>query len=255
MGSLYNARQAQAGNLIGERIKAARKAMHMTQKEMCDCLRDYGVELSIPAVHKWEKGTTVPNAYQLFALCYVLQIPDGLRYFIGSTEYSSLPELDKEGLALLEKIRQLVIESERFKLSIPKNETKLVRMPFSYLRPSAGLGNFLSEENMEIREYPEDAVPDKADFAVCIDGDSMNPFFVDGQLIWIEKTQDLSPGDIGLFGYRGDCFIKIYQIREDEDDVFHEIKNLPVLVSYNKKYDPIVVRDLDSFIVFGRVVR
>ena len=108
---------------------------------------------------------------------------------------------------------------------------------------------------MEIREYPEDAVPDKADFAVCIDGDSMNPFFVDGQLIWIEKTQDLSPGDIGLFGYRGDCFIKIYQIREDEDDVFHEIKNLPVLVSYNKKYDPIVVRDLDSFIVFGRVVR
>ena len=54
---------------MNEVILEKRKALNMTQEQMADCL---GV--TAPAVHKWEKGTSIPDVAVLPALARLLKI-------------------------------------------------------------------------------------------------------------------------------------------------------------------------------------
>ncbi len=54
---------------INEIIKEKRKALDMTQEQLADCL---GV--TAPAVHKWEKGTSLPDTALLPALARLLRV-------------------------------------------------------------------------------------------------------------------------------------------------------------------------------------
>lgn len=53
----------------------------------------------------------------------------------------------------------------------------------------------------------------------------MEPTYSDGDLVYVEKTQVVKPGEIGIFIVNGECFIK--EAGENS------------LISHNKKYDPI----------------
>ncbi len=54
---------------INETIRERRKALDMTQEQLADCL---GV--TAPAVHKWEKGTSLPDTALLPALARLLRV-------------------------------------------------------------------------------------------------------------------------------------------------------------------------------------
>ena len=62
------------------------------------------------APHKWEKGVTVPNAYQLFAICDALEIPDISQYFMQMGE-----GLNAEGMKKLYEFREDLLASGRYK--------------------------------------------------------------------------------------------------------------------------------------------
>ena len=68
---------------IGRKIREARRKMNMTQAELKDKLAAYGVQIQTPRITKWELGGNMPSVYQLFALCYALDIANGLSYFTG----------------------------------------------------------------------------------------------------------------------------------------------------------------------------
>ncbi|MBQ8974927.1 MAG: helix-turn-helix domain-containing protein [Oscillospiraceae bacterium] len=53
-------------------------------------------------------------------------------------------------------------------------------------------------------------VPRGADFAVRIDGDSMEPYIMDGSRVYVKRTNDLSDGDVGVFFVNGDMKCKQY---------------------------------------------
>ncbi|SFG70432.1 Peptidase S24-like [Oribacterium sp. WCC10] len=97
---------------------------------------------------------------------------------------------------------------------------------------SAGTGNFLDDENFEELEI-FDQVPKKASFGVYLDGDSMEPGFKNEQLIWIEQTDTLESGDLGLFFLDGLTYFK----------KFVKKKSGIFLVSLNPKYKPIPVSE------------
>ena len=59
-------------------------------------------------------------------------------------------------------------------------------------------------------EVPENS---RADFAVRIQGDSMEPYIKDGSLVFVDRHQSLADGDVGLFYVDGD--IKCRQYCED----------------------------------------
>ena len=90
----------------------------------------------------------------------------------------------------------------------------------------------------------DESVPTKAEFGVRIAGDSMEPRFVNGQTVWVKAAQDANNGDIVLFTLNDQGYCK--KLRKDENGI--------ALISLNKKYAPIPVREEDEFRIAGIVV-
>lgn len=81
-------------------------------------------------------------------------------------------------------------------------------------------------------------------FGIRISGDSMEPQFINGQIVWVHQQESLSTGEIGIFYLNGNAYCK--KLIDDADGLF--------LVSLNTKYEPIPVTETASFKVFGKVV-
>lgn len=104
---------------------------------------------------------------------------------------------------------------------------------------SAGLGNYLTDGTYEMIDV-DNTVPDMADYAVRVSGDSMIPRFVDRQIIFIHAQLTLDEGEIGIFCLNNETYIKKL--------------GKGCLISLNPKYNPIPIRDNDDLRVFGKVV-
>lgn len=93
-------------------------------------------------------------------------------------------------------------------------------------KAAAGLGYDLSNndewKSVKIYDCPE---AHKADFAVEIDGDSMEPTYHSGDIVFIIKTEEIPAGKVGLFVYNGKGYVK-----EAGDGC---------MVSHNEAYDDI----------------
>ena len=111
-----------------------------------------------------------------------------------------------------------------------------------YTAVSAGNGSFLDGEDYEM--YSSADIPEKADFGVHISGDSMEPVYHDRELIWIEQTEQLEDGEIGIFYLDGNAYVKQFQNN----------RKGAYLVSLNKAYEPMPITESSSFKIFGRVL-
>ena len=116
-------------------------------------------------------------------------------------------------------------------------------LPLYRLAVSAGTGEFLDGEGYDAVEVGEEVSP-LADFGVRIAGDSMEPRFVHGQIVWVRRQETLRPGEIGVFLYNGAGYCKRLERRGGRVE----------LVSLNSAYPPIRVGPADELRVFGRVV-
>ena len=228
---------------IGITLATYRKAKKLSQIEIADKLRNYGINVSNAAVSAWEKDISAPNAHQFLALCKILDITDIYNEFIGFNPNDPLAKLNEEGKAKALEYIGLLLLSEQFQ----KKEATIIpfRRPikWSILAASAGTGEFLDDENFEIIEVGED-VPEEADFGLAINGDSMEPRYHDNQAVWVQQTNSLNNGEIGIFYLDGMTYFK--QLKDDKDGVY--------LISLNSKYEPIKVTDESSFKIFGRVL-
>ncbi|KMT32938.1 XRE family transcriptional regulator [Melissococcus plutonius] len=110
---------------------------------------------------------------------------------------------------------------------------------------SAGTGEFLDgNERKSIIQLPKSDIPQNADFAVTVNGDSMKPVFKNHETIFVEKTTDLSSGSIGIVVVEGEAFVKKIYIHDD----------CITLVSLNPTYKDKVIKDAQSIKVIGRVI-
>ena len=254
----YRADLARQQNTIGARLREARKNKKLTIAELAQKLEAYGIHLKNPSVSRWETGETVPNAYQLVALCHVLQIENGLSYFTG--EIQGQPELlNAEGRRMLSAFREFLESRPAYTQS---GRMRMIQMPVSLLSASAGFGDYLDEENFELQDFPEKSVPAGADFAVRVNGDSMEPLYRDGQLVWVEVCTSLTPGETGLFVADGEGFVKTYDERLPEEadreaylDSSGVLHPQVILISQNKAYPPRIITPDQSFRIVGRVLR
>lgn len=253
----FQADMAKEKNVLGRKICEARKRAEITQVELSARLSTFGVNVKTPAVNKWEKGETVPNAYQLVALCYALNIENGLDYFTGPIT-PQRDTLNLQGQRMLSNYRDFLESNPRYTINY---HVAMIEMPVSYLAASAGYGDYLDDEYFEKREFPASSVPDGADFAVPVNGDSMEPLYQDGQLVWIQRTSYLNVGDVGLFIVDGHGYIKTYDEQMPEEDTYDEFLDSDgvlhpqiVLISQNKEYDPKIITPEMDFRIVGRVL-
>ena len=106
---------------------------------------------------------------------------------------------------------------------------------------SAGTGQYLNDVRVERIELPVDV---DADFVIPIKGDSMEPDYHDGDLVFIQTSVDLNDGVIGVFNYNGDAYIK--QLVIDKDQAY--------LHSLNPAYKDMPITPETDFRIIGEVV-
>ena len=228
---------------IGVTLATYRKKKKLSQIELADKLTHYGINVSNAAISAWEKDISQPNTQQFLALCKILGITDIYNEFIGFNPNDPLAKLNEEGKEKALEYIGLLLLSEQFQ----KKEATIIpfrrKIKWALLASSAGTGEFLDDENFETIEVGEE-VPEDADFGLALNGDSMEPRYHDKQAVWVQQTNSLSNGEIGIFYLDGMTYCK--QLKDDKDGVY--------LVSLNSKYEPIKVTDDSSFKIFGRVL-
>ncbi|HGK7336369.1 TPA: helix-turn-helix transcriptional regulator [Streptococcus suis] len=123
------------------------------------------------------------------------------------------------------------------------NEPQAVYFTYNYYdQPaSAGTGQYLNDVKVETIELPIEV---DADFVVPIYGDSMEPEYHSGDYIFVKLSVDLSDGDIGVFAYNGEAYIKQLCIT-DQGAYLH---------SLNPDYDDIPITADTDFRTIGEVV-
>lgn len=89
-------------------------------------------------------------------------------------------------------------------------------IPLYFTPPAAGFASPAFGEDFEYIEVGGD-VPPQADFAVKIDGDSMEPYIMDGATVYVNRDP-LANGDVGIFFLDGDMLCKQY-VRDEEGNV------------------------------------
>ena len=226
---------------LGKIIATYRKQNNLSQTQLSEILMKNGFKASNKAVSSWEKDTTEPSASLLLFLCKLLGITDIYGEYYGNNPSNPLSELNEEGKEKALDYIQLLVDSGKFQNAtiIPfRRKIRLFDIP-----ASAGVGNFLDGDNFTEVEVGEE-VPATADFGIRISGDSMEPRFVNGQIVWVQKQETLNNGEIGIFFLDGNAYCK--KLQDDEKGLY--------LISLNSNYDPIAITENQTFKVFGKVV-
>ena len=227
---------------IGQLLSQRRRELEINQTELAEAMSLRGFPVTNQAVSKWEKGATLPNAKQFLALCEILEIDDVRGEFSCGSE-GIFAGLCREGRRLALDYVQLLRDSGRY--ANRREEPAYIRsLPLYSLAVSAGTGQFLDGEDYEMVEVGAE-VPDGANFGVRVAGDSMEPAFHDGQTVWVRQQRSLMTGEIGIFLYDGNAYLKQLVALE------HSM----ALHSLNPAYSDIVVSPELPLRVLGKVVR
>ena len=67
-------------------------------------------------------------------------------------------------------------------------------------------------------------VPEDTDFGIRVTGDSMLPRYVPGQIVFVEQCKELFDGEIGVFIYDGNAYIKQYTESVPSNDVLENTR-------------------------------
>lgn len=126
---------------------------------------------------------------------------------------------------------------------MPSNNT-YSRIPI-ISHASAGKGIFGEDEILDFIELPS-KISLRCDFATYVIGNSMEPKIFDGDIVCIKKGLVLENGDIGLFFFNENIYVKKFKL--------NPFTNQVSLVPLNKNYDSILVNDNDDFHEIGKVI-
>ncbi|MGQ7686550.1 XRE family transcriptional regulator [Streptococcus suis] len=234
---------------VGQKIKDFRLSRNMTQKELAE-----RIGMGDTTIVNYEKGIRTPKKNTLFKISEVLKTSiDDFFPPITTTAPNSLVEQISDKVAYLDQELKeprhsaWISHGERLLSEQEKentvNELQATYHTYNYYdQPaSAGTGQYLNDVKVETIELPIEV---DADFVVPIYGDSMEPEYHSGDYIFVKLSVDLSDGDIGVFAYNGDAYIK--QLRITDQGAY--------LHSLNPDYDNIPITADTDFRTIGEVV-
>ena len=229
-------------NSLGATLAQLRKAKNLTQKALAERLGEYGFAVLNKTIYNWEKGLAQPGVSQFLALCDIFGVDDVLWKFAGIHK-GPYAGLNSAGREKAREFIDLLFHIEMYRDDPVKPGETLRLMRLYDIPVSAGTGNFLDESGYEMIEVPG-YVPDTAGFALRLSGDSMEPLFQDGQVVWIKEQEALGSGDIGIFTYFDDVYCKKLILNSGK----------AYLRSLNPKYGDIEIKENFGFRTIGKIV-
>ncbi|MBD5162760.1 MAG: LexA family transcriptional regulator [Oscillibacter sp.] len=238
---------------FGQRLRDRRKELGISQGELAKAL---GVSLS--AVSNYENGQNAMREDVLLRLFRVLQIEPNYLYQDAFTGESFTCSVEEERLVRAYRSLRLpgkqalramadTLTAYQSEMESDEPEEELRQIPLYRTPAAAGYASPVFGEDFDYIPVTGE-VPQGAEFAVRIQGDSMEPHIRDGSVVYVNRDP-LSNGDVGIFCVDGDMLCKQY-VRDPLGIVY--------LFSLNRKRaDADVVLPRDSgrtMACFGRVL-
>ena len=199
---------------LGKRIQEQREALGISQAALAKLL---GVSQS--TVGNYEAGISFPKEEVMLRLFDCLETDPNTLFRDSFREGGRVPTRSEQ--QLLEGYRGLSPRGKETVRSVVDalcayrdevEESRTTREPRViplYRSPAAaGYAAPVFGEDFDSIPVTED-IPQAAEFAVRIQGDSMAPYIPDGSVAYVNRDP-LGPGDVGIFWVDGDMFCKQY---------------------------------------------
>ena len=216
-----------------EKLKARRKDLKMTQKDIADRL-----DISYQAYSAWERGVKKPSREKVQQLEQILNVPKGYFTEVEIVRlYNTLSDEGKDNA--LSYVRNLV-QQEKCK-NVVSISAKLYEYHV-YEKMSAGIGSSVyNDQNYDTVYFDEEL---SHDFASWVYGDSMEPVYQNGSVALIRETG---------FDYDGAVYAVVCNSQTYIKRVYREEHGLR-LVSINPKYRDIFLSYDEDPRIVGIVV-
>ncbi|MCL2815013.1 MAG: XRE family transcriptional regulator [Oscillospiraceae bacterium] len=234
---------------LHERLKSLRENKKLTKTKLTERLK-----IPYTTYNNWEISASKPQIPDLCMLADFYGVT--VDYLVGHS-IKELPVTEAQAMLqkygrLSDKQRRLVnvlmdsiviIENEN---EPPESNAVISAVPLTRKIPlfgqpaSAGAGVYLDSDDAEMLSILDIPEYREADMAIRVNGDSMTPGYKNGDIVLVRAQPFLDIGDIGVFIYNGEGYIKKLE-REG-------------LVSLNPKYAAIRVNELGSFETVGKVL-
>lgn len=197
----------------GEKLKNIREEKGYSQAEVAKLLN-----ISRVSYFNWENGKTKPNQKNLNLLSQLLGVEE--TYFVS--EYDTVDtyfKLNKDNRHKLENYADDLLKEQEKIVQVPKYYAYKV-----FEKLSAGTGySYFGDGNYDTVFYDEQL---DHDFASWVFGDSMEPTYLNGEVVLIKQTGFDYDGAIYAVDWDGQTYIK--KVYREEDGLR--------LVSLNKHY-------------------
>ena len=215
-----------------EKLKARRKELKMTQKDIADQLG-----ISYQAYSAWERGVKAPSKEKIKRLEQILRVPKG--YFTETEIVRLYNVLSNKGQnQVLEYTRRLVQEESRKIVTVSENLYEY----HVYEKMSASIGaSVYDDRNYDTVYFNEELAHD---FASWVSGDSMEPKYQNGSVALIRETG---------FDYDGAVYAVVWNSQTFIKKVYREEEGLR-LVSINKDYKDIYIPYDENPRIVGKIV-
>ena len=225
------------------------KERKITQKELCQQISIAESKLSY-----WlTKSKSIPSEY-IIPICNYLNI--SLSVLLTGHEKDSKNQitLSKEEIEFIKEYRYLSDKSkseirntlnhlydiEKRMETAKEFTTPTIPVKHSIFKVSAGMGEWLADEEWDRITILDTPQARKATFALTIEGDSMMPDFEDGDIVLVKQQDAVDIGQICIYTIDGKGYIK--KFGGDR------------LISLNDDYDDIIFKDYQNIHCQGLVI-
>ena len=216
-----------------EKLKARRKELKLTQKDIADRLG-----ISYQAYSAWERGVKKPSKEKVKQLEQILDVPIG--YFTEPEIVRLYNTLSGEGKGQVLSYVKKLVQKEQCKNVVPIAEE--LYEYYVYEKMSAGIGSSVyNDQDYDTVYFDKELAHD---FASWVFGDSMEPKYQNGSVALIRETG---------FDYDGAVYAVVWHSQTFIKKVYREENGLR-LVSINKDYKDIRIPYDENPRIVGKIV-
>ena len=231
---------------LGKILQDARNNLGIKQIDVANKLGCTSANVS-----SWERGKSKIDIDSFAELCdmYKLDFAKILEEISNNNNETKTDYLTSNEKFFIKKYRTLdkygkiavddLLDTE-YERCIDEIKTKVIQLPMSEIRVSAGTGNWVEDNRYGTIEVADTPLSRKADLVIEVSGDSMEPTYHDGDNILVRLQPSIDIGEVGVF------------VKDCEGYIKELGKNR--LISHNKKYKDIIIDEYSQIHCVGKVI-